>query len=172
MFSLIKHHYSKQLMRCLPHIHVHVFIEMYCKNVCRKLVSKASNKHGQYHKKEVPYEEEYYSIWCKGHISEYPINFTVTHIKFGTISPLSIHIMIMLAEWLSGSVPALPCERLGFVPRIRLREIIPASNCAMRGQNNWGNWGSPSVMKLWVAWEVFRWLVECQGLVSGGFHLK
>ena len=28
----------------------------------------------------------------------------------------------------------------------------------MQGQNNWGNWGSPGVMKLWVAWEVLRWL--------------
>ena len=27
-------------------------------------------------------------------------------------------------------------------------------------------------MELWVAWEVVRWLVECRGLVSGGFHPK
>ena len=30
----------------------------------------------------------------------------------------------------------------------RLREIIPANNCTMQGQNNWGKWGSPGVMKL------------------------
>ena len=27
-------------------------------------------------------------------------------------------------------------------------------------------------MKLWVAWEVLRWLVTCRGLVSRGFHPK
>ena len=56
-----------------------------------------------------------------------------------------------LAEWRSGSVSALPCERPEFGPRTRLREIIPANNCTMQGQNNWGNWGSLGVMKLWVA---------------------
>ena len=55
---------------------------------------------------------------------------------------------LFLAEWRSGSVSALPCERRGFGPRTRLREIIPANNCTMQGQNNWGNWGSPGVMKL------------------------
>ena len=48
-----------------------------------------------------------------------------------------------LAEWHSGCVSALPCERPGFASRTRLREIIPANNCTMQGQNNWGNWGSP-----------------------------
>ena len=56
--------------------------------------------------------------------------------------------MTELAEWRSGSVSALPCERPGFASRTRLREIIPANNCTMQGQNNWGNWGSPGVMKL------------------------
>ena len=78
----------------------------------------------------------------------------------------------LLAEWRSGSVPALPCERPGFAPRTRLREIIPANNCTMQGQNNWGNWGSPGVMKLWVAWEVLRWLMKFRELCSGGFHPK
>ena len=77
-----------------------------------------------------------------------------------------------LAEWRSGSVSALPCERPGFASRTRLREIIPANNCTMQGQNNWGNWGSPGVMKLWVAWEVLRWLMKFRELCSGGFHPK
>ena len=77
-----------------------------------------------------------------------------------------------LAEWRSGSVSALPCERPGFGPRTRLREIIPANNCTMQGQNNWGNWGSPGAMKLWVAWEVLRWLMKFRELCSGGFHPK
>ena len=42
----------------------------------------------------------------------------------------------------------------------------------MQGQNNWGNWGSPGVMKLWVAWEVLRWLMKFRELCSGGFHPK
>ena len=77
-----------------------------------------------------------------------------------------------LAEWRSGIVSALPCERPGFVPRIRLREIIPANNCTMQGQNNWGNWGSPVVMKLWGACDVLRWLMNFRELCSGGFHPK
>ena len=79
---------------------------------------------------------------------------------------------VKLAEWRSGSVSALPCERPGFAFRTRLREIIPANNCTMQGQNNWGNWGSPGVMKLWVAWEVLRWLMKFRELCSGGFHPK
>ena len=79
---------------------------------------------------------------------------------------------VKLAEWRSGSVSALPCERPGFASRTRLREIIPANNCTMQGQNNWGNWGSPGVMKLWVAWEVLRWLMKFRELCSGGFHPK
>ena len=39
----------------------------------------------------------------------------------------------------------------------------------MQGQNNWRNWGSPDVMKLWVAWEVLRWLMKFRELCSGGF---
>ena len=77
-----------------------------------------------------------------------------------------------LAEWRSGSVSALPCERPRFASRTRLREIIPANNCTMQEQNNWGNWGSPGVMKLWVAWEVLRWLMKFRELRSGGFHPK
>ena len=77
-----------------------------------------------------------------------------------------------LAEWCSGSVSALPCERPGFDSRTRLREIIPANNCTMQEQNNWGNWGSPGVMKLWVAWEVLRWLMKFRELCNGGFHPK
>ena len=77
-----------------------------------------------------------------------------------------------LAEWRSGSVSALPCERPGFASRTRLREIIPANNCTMQGLNNWGNWGSPGVMKLWVAWEVLLWLMKFRELCSGGFHPK
>ena len=46
------------------------------------------------------------------------------------------------------------------------------NNCTMQGQNNWGNWGSPGVMKLWVAWEVLRWLMKFRELCSGGFHPK
>ena len=56
--------------------------------------------------------------------------------------------------WHSSSVSVLTYERPRFGPRTRHREIIPANNCTMQGQNNWGNWGSPGVMKLWVAWEV------------------
>ena len=77
-----------------------------------------------------------------------------------------------LTECRSGSVSALPRERPGFGPRSRLREIIPANNCTMQGQNNWGNWGSLGVMKLWVAWEVLRWLMKFRELCSGGFHPK
>ena len=73
------------------------------------------------------------------------------------------------AEWRCSSVSALPCERLRFASWIRFREIIPASHCTMGGQNNWG---SPALMKLWVAWEVLRWLVKCRGLVSWGFIAK
>ena len=76
------------------------------------------------------------------------------------------------AEWRSGSVSALPCERPRFASRTRLREIIPANNCTMQGQSNWGNWGSADVMKLWVAWEVLRWLMKLRELCSGGFHPK
>ena len=79
---------------------------------------------------------------------------------------------IKLAEWRSGSVSALPCKRPGFASRTRLREIILANNCTMQGQNNWGNWGSPGVMKLWVAWEVLHWLMKFRELCSGGFHPK
>ena len=53
-----------------------------------------------------------------------------------------------------------------------LGEIIPANNCTMQGQNNWGNWGSPDVMKLCVVWEVLRWLMKFRDLCSGGFHPK
>ena len=67
---------------------------------------------------------------------------------------------------------ALPCERPGFASRTRLREIIPANNCTMQGQNNWGNWGFPGVMKLCVAWEVLRSLMKFRELCSGGFHPK
>ena len=77
-----------------------------------------------------------------------------------------------LAEWRSGSVSALPCERPGFASRARLSEIIPANNCTMQEQNNWGNWGSPGVMKLCVAWEVLRWLMKFRELCSWGFHPK
>ena len=77
-----------------------------------------------------------------------------------------------LAEWRSGSVSALPCWRPGFGPRTRLRKIFAANNCTMQGQNNWGNWGSPGVMKLRVAWEVLRWLMKFRELCSGGFHPK
>ena len=62
--------------------------------------------------------------------------------------------------WISGMVT------------VSQREIIPANNCTMQGQNNWGNWGSPGVMKLWVAWEVLRWLMKFRELCSGGFHPK
>ena len=78
--------------------------------------------------------------------------------------------------WLSGV--AVACQRCrasdpGSLPaRTRLREIIPANNCTMQEQNNWGNWGSPGVMKLWVAWEVLRWLMKFRELRSGGFHPK
>ena len=48
-----------------------------------------------------------------------------------------------LAEWRSGSVSALPCERPGFASRTRLREIIPANNCTMQGQNKLGELGLP-----------------------------
>ena len=90
--------------------------------------------------------------------------------RFNSFSELKIK--IKLAEWRSGSVSAPPCERPGFASRTRLREIIPANNCTMQGQNNWGNWGSPGVMKLWVAWEVLRWLMKFWELCNGGFHPK
>ena len=88
------------------------------------------------------------------------------------VSHLKVFPWPQLAEWRSGSVSALPCERPGFTSRTRLREIIPANNCTMQGQNNWGNWGFPGVMKLWVAWEVLRWLMQFRELCSGVFHPK
>ena len=60
----------------------------------------------------------------------------------------------------------------GYGPQTCLREIILANNCTMQGQNNWGNCDSPGVMKLWVAWEVLRWLMKFRELCSRGFHLK
>ena len=59
-------------------------------------------------------------------------------------------VKIFCSSWLNGVVVA--CQRChasgrGSVPGSASR-IIPASNCTMRGQNNWGNWGSPCVMKL------------------------
>ena len=42
----------------------------------------------------------------------------------------------------------------------------------MQGHNNWENWGSLRVMKLWVSWEVLRWLIKFRELYSGGFHWK
>ena len=95
---------------------------------------------------------------------------TVTYQKW--FSKTKFALRYKLAEWRSGSVSALPCERPGFASRTRLREKIPANNCTMQGQNNWGNWGSPGVMKLWVAWEVLRWLMKFRELCSGGFHPK
>ena len=104
------------------------------------------------------------------HISSHHI--TSHHLTYGT-KPLHEPMLIyQLTEWRSGSVSALPCEQPVFSPRTRLREIIPANNCTMQGQNNWGNWGSPGVMKLWVAWEVLRWLMKFRELCSGGFHPK
>ena len=94
------------------------------------------------------------------------------HINHQSILIIIITTVSMLAEWRSGSVSALPCERPGFASRTCLMEIIPANNCTMQGQNNWGNWGFPGVMKLWVAWEVLRWLMKFRELCSGGFHPK
>ena len=88
------------------------------------------------------------------------------------IMGIPITVKDRVAEWRSGSVSALLCERPGFGPRTRPREIIPANNCTMQGQNNWGNWGSPGEMKLWVAREVLRWLMKFRELCSGGFHPK
>ena len=99
-----------------------------------------------------------------------------TKIAFRTIGHLLPwhleHVRCWLAEWRSGSMSALPCERPRFTSRTRLKEIIPANNCTMQGQNNWGNWDSPGVMKLWVAWEVLRWLMKFRDLCSRGFHPK
>ena len=101
------------------------------------------------------------------------LQFALQNSKDSHISyELSCTASILLAEWRSGSVSALPCGRPGFASRTRLGEIIPANNCTMQGQNNWGNWGSPGVMKLWVAWEVLRWLMKFRELCSGGFHPK
>ena len=96
----------------------------------------------------------------------------LTLVKYSVINKNNIYTNLKLAEWRSGSVSALPCERPGFASRTRLMDIIPANNCTMQGQNNWGNWGSPGVMKLWVAWEVLRWLMKFRELCSGGFHPK
>ena len=102
-------------------------------------------------------------------------------LPFGWIVDCTLHLMVLKPNycrstrsyiWRSGSVSALPCERPGFGPRTCLREIILANNCTMQGQNNWGNWGSPGVMKLWVAWEVLRWLMKFRELCSRGFHPK
>ena len=100
-------------------------------------------------------------VWCRG-LTTFPLY----------VCPLFWKSSLKLAEWRSGSVSALPCERPGFASRTRLREIIPANNCTMQGQNNWGNWGSPGAMKLWVTWEVLRWLMKFRELCSGGFHPK
>ena len=64
-----------------------------------------------------------------------------------------------------GNDLVLSCEWLGFTSQICLREKILANNCIMWGLGNWGNPGSPGVLKLWVAWEVLRWLVKCRELV-------
>ena len=80
--------------------------------------------------------------------SEKHMHFNFFSIAAGQSPPDLDCFFIYLAEWHSGCVSALPCERPGFGPRTRLREIIPANNCTMQRQNNWGNWGSPGVMKL------------------------
>ena len=110
----------------------------------------------------------------KGHLQFLQDNFSWTinwnlQVRFFVVRK---HCTLM-AKWgnvLHRSAPT--CERPGFGPRTRLREIIPANNCTMQGQNNWGNWGSLGVMKLWVAWEVLRWLMKFRELCSGGFHPK
>ena len=54
--------------------------------------------------------------------------------SFTLIHQMPLHensLRSVLAEWRSGSVSALPCERPGFGPRTRIREIIPANNCTM-----------------------------------------
>ena len=53
-------------------------------------------------------------------------------------------LLYILAEWRSGSVSALPCERPGFGPRTRLREIVPANNCPIpAGKHNNRQHASP-----------------------------
>ena len=76
------------------------------------------------------------------------LRYTRFSMSGGTSWKKKLYETLKMAEWRSGSVSALPCERPGFASRTRLREIIPANNCTMQGQNNWGNWGSPGVMKL------------------------
>ena len=61
--------------------------------------------------------------------------------------------LLKWAEWCSSSVSAMSWEQPGLSSRICLREKIWANDCTMWGQNNWGNWGSLGVMKLWVAWD-------------------
>ena len=73
----------------------------------------------------------------------------------------------------------LKCHRCrasdpGSLPlRTRLREIIPANNCTMQEQNNWGELGLPgcdeAVSGMGV---VLRWLMKFRELCSGGFHPK
>ena len=66
----------------------------------------------------------YRSIKYKQSINNRISTQIIFHIKYVT----------QLAEWRSGSLSALPCERPGFVPRTRLREIIQANNSTMQGQ--------------------------------------
>ena len=83
-----------------------------------------------------------------GHLSNFPENFSFLHFLPGWT------LMFLGYEWRSGSVSALPCERPWFASRIRLREIIPANNCTMQGQNNWGI-GAPRV------WWSSEWHGRC-----------
>ena len=87
--------------------------------------------------------------WIELELKENELNWNWIEIFW-----IRFELELNLAEWRSGSVSALQCEWPGFAPRTRLREIILANNYTMQGQNNWGNCGSPGVMKLWVAWEV------------------
>ena len=82
-------------------------------------------------------------------------------------------------SWLSGI--AVTCQHCyasdwGWVPGSTSGRTSQPKKCTLQGQDNWGNWGFPGVMKLWMAWEVLPWLVKCQELVvevfiwSGLFH--
>ena len=76
-------------------------------------------------------------------------------LRSAAVNALKAQWLAKLAEWRSGSVSALPCERPGLGPRTRLREIIPANNCTMQGQKNSRGIGAPRV------WWSSEWHGRC-----------
>ena len=75
------------------------------------------------------------------------------------------HRVALVAHRAQKSVPDSAGEWPTFLPP-------PLESCSGTANVDGPNWGSPGVMKLWVAWEVLRWLMKFRELCSGGFHPK